>query len=215
MTALVFLAEGCEELEAVTVIDLLRRAEIDVRVVGLHEQAVTASRGVRLLPDASLERLGDSPEFSCLVLPGGLGGVQRLCEDPRVIALVQQCVADPSKVLGAICAAALVLDSAQVLSGKRFTCHPSVVSALRGGQHVDAAVVVDGPLVTSQGPGTAIPFALALIEVLRGPEAAALVAGPLCGGPWRAGSAGENGNECCKIPAFWSGGRLTKPVADQ
>ncbi|HEY5734393.1 MAG TPA: DJ-1 family glyoxalase III [Gammaproteobacteria bacterium] len=162
---LVPLAEGCEELEAVTVIDLLRRANITVVTAGLEAGPVTASRGVVLMADKTLdEALQD--DYEMVVLPGGGPGSDRLDADDRIRQLLIR-MANSEKFTAAICAAPKVLKSAGLLDGKQATCYPGVIQAgdlpgLDTGQRV----VQDGKVVTSRGPGTAMDFALQLIEIL-------------------------------------------------
>ena len=168
---LIPLAEGCEELEAVTLIDLLRRAGIEVTVAGLREGAVTASRGVQLVPDATLDSVMDQT-FDMIVLPGGLPGADHLDADPRIHRLLQRHIEEDRKV-AAICAAPKVLANAQLLNGRKATCYPGCLDAEQFSEvtFTGAPVVVDGPVATSRGPGTALDFALALIETLKGAQA--------------------------------------------
>ncbi|MFV1973383.1 MAG: DJ-1 family glyoxalase III [Thiohalobacterales bacterium] len=165
---LVPLAQGCEELEAVTVVDLLRRAGISVVTAGLDERAVTASRGMVLVPDMTLdEALGQ--DFDMVVLPGGLPGADHLENDARLGVLLKQ-MAAAGKYTAAICAAPKVLASSGLLDGKRATAYPGVLqsASVPGLDCVDQAVVTDDRVITSRGPGTAMDFALQLIEVLAG-----------------------------------------------
>ncbi len=166
--ALILLANGCEELEAVTVIDLLRRARVEVVTAGLAPGAVTASRGTVLVPDSTLEAEQDGT-FELVVLPGGLPGARYLEEDPRVLALLRRQSA-AGRMTAAICAAPRVLAVAGLLDGRRATAYPGSVSAADFPRValLGDAVVVDGPVVTSRGPGTAMDFALQLIELLMG-----------------------------------------------
>ncbi len=176
---LVPLAQGCEELEAVTIIDLLRRAGITVVTAGLDAAPVTASRGVVLVPDTTLdEALRD--DYDMVVLPGGLPGADHLDQDPRVRALLRT-MTDSGKFTAAICAAPKVLASAGLLDGKQATSFPGVIDSLDipGMRYSDEAVVQDGKMITSRGPGTAMDFALALIEELMGADKRAAVEGPL------------------------------------
>lgn len=164
---LVPLAEGCEELEAVTVIDLLRRAGVEVIVAGLEPGVVTASRGVMLQPDALLDDVLDG-DYDMVVLPGGGPGSDRLNTDNRIRELLVK-MANSEKFTAAICAAPKVLVSAGVLDGKSATCYPGVMdNQVLPGLNTEQAVVQDGKVVTSRGPGTAIDFALKLIENLEG-----------------------------------------------
>jgi len=167
-SVLVPLAQGCEELEAVTVVDLLRRAGIDVITAGLDAQPVRASRGVTLVPDMSLEAALQL-EFDMIVLPGGLPGADHLRDDPRVIGLLKK-MAAADRYTAAICAAPRVLAHAGLLDGKRATSFPGAldVAAVPGIEYQEAPVVTDGKVITSRGPGTAMDFALTLIETLVG-----------------------------------------------
>ncbi|MHB9118867.1 MAG: DJ-1 family glyoxalase III [Burkholderiales bacterium] len=163
---LVPLAQGCEELEAVTVIDLLRRAGIDVVAAGLDSQAVRASRGVMLVPDCSLDD-ALRQDYDMLVLPGGMPGMSHLKSDPRILALLKA-MADEGKYTAAICAAPAVLAEAGLLEGKRATSFSGFLDGRAGVKLDGADVVIDGKVMTSRGPGTAMDFALQLIEVLAG-----------------------------------------------
>jgi 4-methyl-5(b-hydroxyethyl)-thiazole monophosphate biosynthesis len=164
---LIPLAQGCEELEAVTVADILRRAGITVITAGLDDGVVRASRGMMLLPDATLnEALGT--DFDMIVLPGGMPGSEYLKNDVRVIDLLKR-MAAAGKYTAAICAAPMALHAAGLLEGRRGTSFPGVLDRLSGTHaFLDDKVVVDGSVVTSRGPGTAMDFALTLVELLTG-----------------------------------------------
>ena len=165
---LVLMAQGCEELEAVTVVDLLRRADVEVVTAGLNRNHVVASRGVRLVPDATLDNALKT-EFDMVVLPGGLPGADNLAADARVIALLRK-MAKAGKFTCAICAAPTVLGKAGVLAGKRATSYPGFLEkmGLPDVRCTGEAVVKDGKVITSRGPGTAMDFALELIAALKG-----------------------------------------------
>jgi 4-methyl-5(b-hydroxyethyl)-thiazole monophosphate biosynthesis len=163
---LVPLAQGCEEIEAVTVIDILRRAGIEVISAGLDAQPVRASRGVVLLPDMTLEAAMQH-EFDMIVLPGGQPGTDNLKADTRIIKLLKRMSAQ-GKYVTAICAAPSVLAHAGLLDGKKATSFPGALNSFPSVKQQPAAVVCDGKLITSRGPGTAIDFALTLVELLAG-----------------------------------------------
>ncbi|MDO8827636.1 DJ-1 family glyoxalase III [Methylophaga sp.] len=166
-TVLIPLAEGCEELEAVTLIDLLRRAEINVITASLTEhQQITASRGVRLVADTTLEQVMDD-EFDMLVLPGGQPGTNNLDADPRIHGLIKR-LHNGNKWIGAICAAPMVLAHAGLLNGRKVSCYPGVLEPAEwpAVQFSNDAVVCDKKVITSRGPGTAMAFALMIIEKL-------------------------------------------------
>lgn len=164
---LIPLAQGCEELEAVTVIDILRRAGIQVITAGLEPGPVRASRGTVLVPDTTLDEALRNV-FDMIVLPGGMPGSEHLKNDSRVISALQEQAA-AGKYTAAICAAPMALHAAGLLEGKRVTSFPGVIDDLSGTHHCsDERVVVDGGVITSKGPGTAMDFALTLVELLAG-----------------------------------------------
>jgi 4-methyl-5(b-hydroxyethyl)-thiazole monophosphate biosynthesis len=167
---LVTLAAGFEEVEAVTVIDLLRRAGIEVHAAALAGREVTGSHGITITADLPLDevRRGD---YDMVVLPGGMPGADHLKRDPRVIALLRE-FAQSGRFTAAICAAPGVLAHAGLLEGHAATSYPGFLrdDSAPGIRLSEAAVVVDGKVVTSRGPGTAMEFALTLIELLVGPE---------------------------------------------
>ncbi|MDP7638669.1 MAG: DJ-1/PfpI family protein [Candidatus Hydrogenedentes bacterium] len=167
---LVTIADGNEELEAITIVDLLRRAEFDVTIAGLGEGPITASRGTVITPDKSLEQALEE-DYDMVVLPGGLPGADNLNNDSRVQELLKT-MANSGKFVGAICAAPYVLANAGVLSGKRATAYPGFLERmdLDDVEITDGVVERDGKVITSRGPGTAMDFALELIEALAGRE---------------------------------------------
>lgn len=178
-SVLIPIADGSEELEAVTLIDLLRRAGIEVVVAGLKDGAVKCSRGTVILPDASLDDVLGR-DFDMIVLPGGLPGADHLDQDPRIHGLLKR-MADAGRYTAAICAAPKVLANAGLLDGKQATSYPGVIDAmaLAATKVLPDPVVTDGQVITSRGPGTAMDFALTLIEKLAGAEQRQAVEGPL------------------------------------
>jgi len=165
-SVLIPLANGCEELEAVTIIDLLRRAEIDVTTACLEPGPITASRGVVLLADTTLDEVLDKA-FDMIVLPGGGPGTEALDNDPRIIELLQKMAAE-DKYICAICAAPKVLAHAGLLDGRQATSYPGFIDKMDIAEmcYLEDAVVEDGKVITSRGPGTALDFTLHLIELL-------------------------------------------------
>lgn len=178
--ALVPLAQGCEELEAVTIIDLLRRANIEVVTAGLTAEPVKASRGVVLVPDTTLQRAAAMDDIDIIVLPGGLPGADNLADSPLVIRLIQEMYA-AGKYIAAICAAPRVLAKAGVLEGKTVTAYPGFIEGddFPGLNYTGRAVEQDGKVITSRGPGTAMDFTLALIALLAGEKTRTTVEGGL------------------------------------
>ena len=178
-SVLIPLAQGCEELEAVTVIDLLRRAGIHVVTAGFDNNPIKASRGTNLVADALLNDVAND-NYDMIALPGGLPGADNLNASELLHQILQRLNSE-GKWLAAICAAPKVFVSAGLLKGKKVTSFPG---SLRGydlsqTDYVEQPVVVDGNIVTSRGPGTAMDFALTLIELLEGKEKRDAVEKPL------------------------------------
>lgn len=169
-SVLVPLAPGFEDLEATTIVDILRRAGVEVITAGLTPGLVQGSRGMRVQPDVYLDEVLDR-DFDMIALPGGLPGSEHLKNDPGVQALLKRLSAE-GRITAAICAAPMALAAAGLLDGRRFTGYPGVVDKLDlpGTVYLSDPVVVDGRVVTSRGPGTAMDFALALTELLVGRE---------------------------------------------
>jgi 4-methyl-5(b-hydroxyethyl)-thiazole monophosphate biosynthesis len=166
-TVLIPLAQGCEEIEAVTLIDLLRRAGISVTTASLSNQyELTASRKVRLIADTLLEKV-IYDDFDMLLLPGGQPGTSHLDDDHRIHALLNR-FHHAGKYIAAICAAPLVLASSGLLSGRRACCYPGALTTSKWPdiKIIDEPIVIDGHILTSRGPGTAMDFALTIIELL-------------------------------------------------
>lgn len=161
----VLLADGFEEIEAITPIDVLRRAGIDVKVVGVPGRTVTGSHGIAVQADITLDECDGNAD--AVILPGGMPGSRNLKDSPKVANLVKRMHQD-RKVVGAICAApALALGPAGVLEGRQATCYPGFEKEFPATVKFKAdRVVVDGNVITSRGPGTAMEFALELVEIL-------------------------------------------------
>ena len=166
--ALISLADGVEDIECVTLIDVLRRAEVEVVVASIEgRRMITCARGTRLTADTMLVDVL-AQDFDLIVLPGGMPGAERLAEHEPLAEKVRE-QAKAGKLFAAICAApALALQQYGVLKQRRMTCYPSFSDRLSGCTFVDQPVVVDGNCITSQGPGTAMEFALILVEQLVG-----------------------------------------------
>ncbi len=165
------LAKGFEELEAVALTDVMRRGGIEVRLAYLEDELqgdlVVGANGITIKADTSIKNV-ILDDFDMMVLPGGWGGTYALAENARVIELLQEFKA--KKVVGAMCAAPFALKKAGVL-GERYTAYPGAVEEIDHPGYVsDQKVVVDGNVMTSQGPGTAVCFGLAIVERLVGKE---------------------------------------------
>jgi len=174
--ALVLLAPGFEEIEMVTIVNVLRRAGVAVTLAGTDTGALPGARAVRVTADCPAAQVSGR-DFDLLFLPGGQPGTDNLRKDPQVQRILQEAF-EAKKTIGAICAAPSILAEAGCLSGRRATGHPSVRSAMEkatGVQYTGAAVVIDGSMVTSRSPGTAMACALALVGILCGDEKAKAV----------------------------------------
>jgi len=169
-SVLIPLAQGCEELEAVTIIDLLRRAEVKVITASLDEKPIVASRGTKLLADTTLNQVIND-DFDMVVLPGGLPGADNLNADQRIHQILKRSI-ESNQYVAAICAAPKVLASAGLLNDKKATAYPGVLEAIENNafEITGAAVEKDGKVLTSRGPGTAMDFALEIIDCLLGNE---------------------------------------------
>lgn len=176
---LIPLADGCEELEAVTLIDLLRRAGFEVVVAGLQSRGAQGAHGIGIAADTTLDAVA-AEDFDLVVLPGGEPGATALRDDARVAALLERQAA-AGRWVGAICAAPKALAAAGLLDGKKATSYPGYLDThpAKGMRFVEQPVVIDGKVVTSRGPGTAMEFALVLIEQLAGRAARDKVEKPL------------------------------------
>lgn len=174
----VHLANGFEEVEALTVIDLLRRAEIEVKSVSITgDKRVMGTHNIPVEADILYEE-ADYTECDMIVLPGGLPGADYLGEHEGLVKHIN-CFAENDKYLAAICAAPQVFGAQGVVDGKKATIYPGMEKCLKGALPQDEIVVQDGKIITSMGPATAMPFALKLIEVLKGKEASDAVAAGL------------------------------------
>ncbi len=168
---LVLLAPGFEEIEAITVVNIFRRAGINVVMAGTVEGPIEGARGVRVLADISIDQVGAGPRacpaFDMVVLPGGMGGTENLGKDTRVRQVLKEAIAN-DKFVAAICAAPSLLTG--YLAGKKATSHPCVKSMMDGVAYSEERVCVDGKFITSRSPGTAMEFAFELIRQLAGEE---------------------------------------------
>ncbi len=167
-TALVLFAEGSEELEAVTIVNILRRAGVTVTLAGLNAGQLRGSRGVVIQPDTELDTVLHH-DFDMLVLPGGQPGTRHMKNDTRILKLVRL-MTQQGKFIAAICAAPSILAEAGLLAGKRATSYPGSLDEYASIHKQSDAIVEDGKIITSRGPGTAMDFALTLVELLVGTD---------------------------------------------
>lgn len=166
----IFMADGCEEIEGLTVVDVARRADIEIMMISITGQReVTSSHKVTFLTDALAAEV-NYEELDGIILPGGMPGTLNLGADETVNKVIKEFAA-AGKLVGAICAAPSVLGAAELLAGKKATCHPGFEEKLIGAVTSEDPVVVDGNIITSRGMGTAIPFALEIVRYFKDDEA--------------------------------------------
>lgn len=167
----IFLANGFEEIEGLTVVDLLRRAGISIQMVSIEESLhICGSHQIKIEADVLFDE-ADFSENEMLVLPGGMPGTKHLLEFQPLNQLIKEFY-DKGKGLAAICAAPIVFGANNLLVGKRATCYPGFEGQLIGAKVVEEPVVFDGNIITSRGLGTAIEFTLYLITYFEGKEKA-------------------------------------------
>lgn len=162
MKVIVPLAPGFEEIETMAIVDILRRGEVEVYLAGTTEPPVASARGVKVIPDILID---DIEDYDAVVLPGGNPGYVNLAGDERVLKLVKDAY-KAGKYVAAICAAPSVLGKAGIMEGITATHYPGI--EVIGAKYTNEKVMRDGNIITSQGPGTAIDFALFLVEIFMG-----------------------------------------------
>ncbi len=168
------LADGFEEVEALTPVDMLRRSGAQITTVGIGGKEITGARGIKVIADAD-ETMVDIGDMDMLILPGGYPGYENLEKS----AFVQKCIdtaVQKNIFIGAICAAPTLLGHKGLLQGKRATCYPGMESGLCGAQVEDRAVCVDGNMITSRSAATALAFSMKLVELYCGETACATLA---------------------------------------
>lgn len=165
----IFMADGCEEIEGLTVVDIVRRAKMEIVMISITgKREVTSSHQVTFLTDALAAEV-DYDTLDGIVLPGGMPGTLNLQADETVNKVIRQ-FATEGRLVCAICAAPSVLGAAGILEGKWATCHPGFEEKLTGAKVEEKEVVVDGNVITSRGMGTAIPFALEIVRYFADDE---------------------------------------------
>lgn len=175
--AVIILTSGFEEIEALSVVDILRRSEVEVDIAGTEKDFVEGAHGVKVIPDKHLDDI-DVEDYDALILPGGAPGYQNLRKNEKVIEMVKT-ANEKGKLIAAICAAPVVLADAGILKGKKATIYPGMEKEIEsaGGEFVADLVVQDGNVITSRGPSTALLFGWKLSEILAGKDVADRVAG--------------------------------------
>lgn len=172
---LVPIAHGSEEMESVIIIDMLRRAGLNVKVAG-ETEIITCSRGVKIIPDILIHKLEPNEEFDAIVIPGGLDGTENLNNNDRFIDILKYNF-DSEKLIAAICASPTIFVNHKIVrSADSITSHPSVSSQFAEFNYSEDKVVEHGNIITSRGAGTAIEFSLKIIERLADAETAKNVA---------------------------------------
>lgn len=169
----VFLANGFEEIEALSVVDILRRAEIETKTVGVTGKEITGTHGITVKADITVEDV-DKNDIDAVVLPGGMPGAVNLKNSAEVEQLLLLCVGS-GKVTAAICAAPLVLGNLGLLENKTATCYPGFEEELKGAKILRQNVCVDGNIITASGPAAANEFAFALVDKLKNSTASAKI----------------------------------------
>ena len=177
----VFLADGFEEIEALTPVDLLRRAGVKVTTVGVTGKTVTGSHNIPVTADITAEQANgvlDSGDIEMIVLPGGMPGANNLNDSPVVDAFIKKCAAEEA-FIAAICAAPFLLGVRGLLKGRMATCFPGFEDRLEGAEYYDCDVIRDHNIITSRAAGAATEFALELISALCGDDAAETMKGKI------------------------------------
>ena len=168
----IFMADGCEEIEGLTVVDIVRRAKMDITMISVNgKREVTSSHGVTFLTDAVAEEV-DYDALDGIVLPGGMPGTLQLGDHERVNGIIRE-FAEQKKLVAAICAAPSVLGAAGILEGKTAVCHPGFEGELKGANVIYENVAVDENIITSRGMGTAFDFGLAIVSYFMDDEVVA------------------------------------------
>ena len=166
-----FLANGTEEVEALIPVDVLRRADVDIKMVSTTgELTIVSSHGVKIVCDALIDDI-DITDADLLMIPGGLPGSVNLCEDPLVREMILRQY-EAGKYVSAICAGPMIFGSLGISKGKRCTCYPGCEDDLVGAYYTAELVTVDGNVITGEGPAAAFPYAYKLCEILCGPQTA-------------------------------------------
>ena len=165
---IIAISNGFEEIEAISIIDICRRANIEVTIAATEDIQTVGANSIKIVADCLIDTINSS-NFDMIILPGGLPNAFNLAENEKVQSLLKE-FKEQNKNIGAICAAPYALHKADVLN-ENFTCYPSFEKEIReNGYHEDDAIVIDGKVITSRGPATAMSFALEIVNILCGEE---------------------------------------------
>lgn len=168
----VLLAQNFDDIEAITIINILRHSDIELDVYGVNDELIKSSVGMQYKVEHVFRKCSDIKvvDYNGILLPGG-PGVKHLFQNNEIINLVKKFYFD-TKVVFAICGAPVILEKAGILENKKYTCHPSVTSMIKSGSRIDEKVVVDGNIITSMALGTSMDAALKLVEIIKSKEKA-------------------------------------------
>lgn len=172
MKIIVFLAEGFEEVEALTVVDYLRRKDIQVDTISItEEKEVIGAHNIRVIADKTIGEIEDINLYKGAIIPGGMPGATNLRDDKRVIDIIKS-LYEEDKLTAAICAGPIVLEKAGIIKGKNITSYPGFEGELKDGIYREESVVRDNNIITARGPALAVDFAIEIIRYLLGEEKA-------------------------------------------
>ena len=174
----VFLAEGFEEIEAMTPVDCLRRAGKTVQTVGVGGQVIKGAHGIPVTADITANQIELDAKLEMIVLPGGMPGTLNLGKSEIVTHAIEYCVSE-KRWIAAICAAPTILGKMGLLKGRKVTCYPGMEADLKGASYTHRSVVADGKLITAKGPGAAMDFSLRLVEAVLSRDVAKTLAGKM------------------------------------
>ena len=166
----VLFTDGFEEIEGITIVDVLRRADFDVILIGVNGTYITGSHGICVKTDRDISNVSDV-ELDAVVLPGGMPGAANLADNQQVLSLLQG-ISQQNKKIGAICAAPIALQAAGLLDGKKITCYPTFEERIPLAVYTGERVTIDGNIITGKGVGAALKFSLKLVEIFGKPERA-------------------------------------------
>ncbi len=168
MKVLIPLAEGFEEIEAVTIIDTLRRAEIDAITAYLEKNPVSGSHNIQIIADIGINDI-EAEEIDAIILPGGMPGSENIKNNAAITSIIKK-IYKKKGIIGAICAAPIALGALGALEGKNATCYPGFENQLKGATVCKKPVVADGNIITGNAAGSALHFALEVVRKIKGED---------------------------------------------